>query len=83
MQLEAVASHPITSYLGEETNTCLTTTSFQVAVESSKASPQPPLFQKKEGETDRTRNPTGFSLASSLCYPQLFKATAMVDRKNV
>ena len=36
MQLEDITSHPITSYLGEETNTCLTTTSFQVAVESSK-----------------------------------------------
>ena len=24
MQLEAIASHPITSHLGEETNTCLT-----------------------------------------------------------
>jgi len=28
-QLEAIASRPIISYLGEETNTCLTTTSFQ------------------------------------------------------
>ena len=36
MQLEAIASHPITSYLGEEMNTCLTTTSFQVVVESNK-----------------------------------------------
>ena len=42
MQLEAIASHPITSYLGEETNTCLTTTSFQVVVESSKVPPQTP-----------------------------------------
>ena len=30
MQLEAIASRPITSYLGDETNTHLTTTSFQV-----------------------------------------------------
>jgi len=36
MQVEAIASCPITSYLGEETNTCLTTTSFQVVVESNK-----------------------------------------------
>ena len=34
MQLEPISSHPIVSYLGEETNTCLTTTSFQVLVES-------------------------------------------------
>jgi len=42
MQLEAIASRPITSYLGEQTNTCLTTTSFQVVVESKKVSLQPP-----------------------------------------
>jgi len=45
MQLEAIASHPIASYLGEETNTRLTTTSFQVAVESNKVSLQPPLLK--------------------------------------
>jgi len=39
MQLEATASRPIASYLGEETNTCLTTTSFQVLVESNKVPP--------------------------------------------
>jgi len=42
MQLEAIASRPITSYLGEQTNTHLTTTRFQVAVESNQVSPQPP-----------------------------------------
>jgi len=42
MQLEAIASHPIASHLGEETNACLTTASFQVVVESNKVSPQPP-----------------------------------------
>jgi len=47
MQLEAISSHPIASYLGEETNTRLTTISFQVAVESDKVSPQPPLLQTK------------------------------------
>jgi len=35
-QLEAIASHPIASYLGEETNTHLTTNSFQLVVESNK-----------------------------------------------
>jgi len=39
MQLEAIASRFIASYLGEETNTCLTTTSFQVVVESKKMPP--------------------------------------------
>ena len=33
MQLEAVSSCPIASYWGEQINTRLTTTSFQVAVE--------------------------------------------------
>ena len=46
-QLQAIAFCPIASYLGEETNTCLTTTSFQVVVESDKVSPQPPLLQTK------------------------------------
>jgi len=36
-QLEAIASCPIASYLGEETSTCLTTISFQ---EASKMSPK-------------------------------------------
>ena len=40
-QLEAIAPHPIAGYLGEETNTCLTTTSFQVIVESTKLSTAP------------------------------------------
>jgi len=48
MQLEAVASCPVSSYLREETNTCLTTTSFQVAVESNKVPPQSPLRQTKQ-----------------------------------
>jgi len=46
-QLEAIASRPIASYLGEETNTCLTTTSLQGVVESKKVSPQPLLLQTK------------------------------------
>ena len=48
MQLEAIASCPIASYLGEETNTCLTTTSCQAVVESNKVPPQPPLLQTKQ-----------------------------------
>jgi len=42
MQLEAIASHPIVGYLGEDINTCLTTTAFQAVVESDKVSPQEP-----------------------------------------
>jgi len=40
MQLEAIASRLVASYLGEETNTCLTTASFQAVVESDKVPPQ-------------------------------------------
>jgi len=47
-QLEAIASRPIASYLGEETNTRLTTTSCQVAIESDKVSPQPPFLQTEQ-----------------------------------
>ena len=48
MQLEAIASHPIAGYLGEETNTRLTTLSCQVVVESHMVSPQPPLLQTEQ-----------------------------------
>ena len=44
MQLEAISS----SYLGEETNTCVATMSFQVVTESNMVSPQPPLLQTKQ-----------------------------------
>ncbi|KAK4825514.1 hypothetical protein QYF61_000027, partial [Mycteria americana] len=47
-QLEAISSCPITCYLGEETNPHLSTTSFQVAVESDEVSPQPPFLQAKQ-----------------------------------
>ena len=50
MQLEAIASRPIAGYLGEETNPCLTTISFQVVVESDNVSPQPPLLQTKQAQ---------------------------------
>ncbi|KAK4818581.1 hypothetical protein QYF61_015381 [Mycteria americana] len=48
VQLEAISSCPITCYLGEETDPHLSTTSFQVAVESEKVSPQPPFLQTKQ-----------------------------------
>jgi len=43
-QLAAVSSHPVTSYLGEQTDPHLATTSFQVVVESNEVSPEPPFF---------------------------------------
>jgi len=42
VQLEAIASSSIISYLGEEANTHLTTVSFQAVVETHKVSPEPP-----------------------------------------
>ncbi|KAK4829457.1 LOW QUALITY PROTEIN: hypothetical protein QYF61_004675, partial [Mycteria americana] len=48
VQLEAISSHPITCYLGAETDPHLTTPSFQVVVESDKVSPQPPFLQAKQ-----------------------------------
>ena len=48
MQLEAISSCPITSYLGKETKTHLNTISFQAAVESNKVPPQPPLLHTKQ-----------------------------------
>ena len=50
MQLEAIASRPITIYPGEDTSTCLSTTSFQVAVESNKVPHQPPLLQTEQAQ---------------------------------
>ncbi|KAK4823681.1 hypothetical protein QYF61_005652 [Mycteria americana] len=50
VQLEAISSHPIACYLGEETDPHLSTTSFQVLVESNKVSPQPPFLQAKQSQ---------------------------------
>ena len=47
-QLGAIASHPITCFLGKETNTHLATTTFQAVIESHKVSPQPPFLQTKQ-----------------------------------
>ncbi|KAK4823224.1 hypothetical protein QYF61_027565 [Mycteria americana] len=48
VQLEAISSRPIPCYLGEETDSHLSTTSFQVVEESHKVSPQPPFLQTKQ-----------------------------------
>jgi len=47
MQLEAIASRPVAGYLGEETNTRLTTPFCQGVVESEKVHAQPPVLQTK------------------------------------
>ncbi|KAK4828407.1 hypothetical protein QYF61_026161 [Mycteria americana] len=49
-QLEAISSCPITCYLGEETDPHLSTTSFQVVVESDEVSPEPPFLQAKQSQ---------------------------------
>ncbi|KAK4817862.1 hypothetical protein QYF61_001531 [Mycteria americana] len=50
VQLEAISSCPITCYLGEETDSHLSTPSFQAVVESDKVSPQPPFLQAKQSQ---------------------------------
>lgn len=47
MQPEAISSHPLDSYLGEQTNPHLPSASFQVVVESDKVPPEPPFLQTK------------------------------------
>jgi len=61
MQLEVIASCPITSYLGEETNTCLTTTSFQEDEHTTSYS-----HHACAGYTRRKRNGP-HSLKNTLC----------------
>ena len=62
VQLEVIASRPIASYLGEETNTCLTTASFQAAVESNNVPSQPPLSRLNRGYSEMKRPTTAPSL---------------------
>ena len=45
VQLEAIPSSPITSYLGEEADPHLITTFLQVFVEMDKVTTEPPLLQ--------------------------------------
>jgi len=49
-QLEAVSSSPITGYMGEKAVSHLTTTSLQVATESDKVTPEPPLLQTEQSQ---------------------------------
>ncbi|KAK4815713.1 hypothetical protein QYF61_006751 [Mycteria americana] len=48
VQPKAISSRPVTGYLGEEAHTHLSTTSFQVVVESNKVSLPPPFLQAKQ-----------------------------------
>ena len=47
-QLEATLSSPITSQRREEADPQLTTTSFQVVIESNKVTPELPLLQTEQ-----------------------------------
>ena len=72
VQPEAFASRLIDSYLAEETNTCLTITSFQVVVESEKVPPQPPvllvLLWHKSTEMNMHKNTNTAKVCSSLIF---------------
>ncbi len=50
MQLEAIPSSPITSYVRKEADPHLTTTSLQVAVEGNNVSPELPLLQTEQSQ---------------------------------
>ena len=63
-KLEAVSSCPIASYSGEETDSHLTATSFQVVVESNKISSEPPLVQ---GSKKKKRNLLPLGRLYNLC----------------
>jgi len=52
--------------LGEETNTCLTTTSFQAVAESDKVPPQPPLLQTEQIQLPQPLLITAMNRVSSL-----------------
>ena len=50
VQLEAIPSSPIISYVREQADLHLATVSFQVVVESDKVSSKPPLLQTKQSQ---------------------------------
>ena len=49
-QLEATPFSPIASYMGEEANSHLTTTSSQAIVEINEVFPEPPLLQTEQSQ---------------------------------
>ena len=75
MQLEAIASCPIASYMGDETNTCVTTTSFQVVLESNRVPPQPSLLQTEQLQLPQ---PLLTCCISGLCTDFLLVIIALV-----
>ena len=50
MQLEAIPSSAIASYVGEEADPHFVTASFQAAVESNKVSPDPSLLHTEQSQ---------------------------------
>jgi len=50
VQLEAIPSRSITSYVGEEANHHLTTNSLQVVIESNKVTPECLLLQTEQSQ---------------------------------
>ena len=50
MQLEAIPSGLIASYMAEEADFHLTTTSLQVGIESNKVTLEPPLLQAEQSQ---------------------------------
>ena len=48
VRLETIPSSPIASYMGEEANSHLATTSLQGVLEGYKVSPEPPRLQTKQ-----------------------------------
>ena len=50
VQLKAITSHPATSYWEKRSTPHFAITSLQVAVESNKVPPEPPLLQAKQSQ---------------------------------
>ena len=73
MQLEAFASYPIASWLVEETNTCLTTTSFQAVVEHNKVPPQPLILETKHKIKHSSLNTRDASWPINANYRTIFR----------
>ena len=67
MQFEAILSSPISTYVGEETNPHLTTTSFQVAVGSDEVSPEPSKLLLVKLASSDAIGILSHSLTSILC----------------
>ena len=49
-QLEAIPSHPVSSYTGKEADLYLITISFHIVIEGNKVSPESPLLQTEQSQ---------------------------------